>query len=77
MHCRDLWLLKIFCGLLGIADPDVLKAIEEEEIASNCADQDPPKGGSHHHYWCGCSSSDPTIWPRISPPGHAVEWMFA
>jgi NAD(P)-dependent dehydrogenase (short-subunit alcohol dehydrogenase family) len=43
-RCMDLWLLKTLSGLMGIADPDVLKAIEEEEGASNCApDQDSSK----------------------------------
>jgi NAD(P)-dependent dehydrogenase (short-subunit alcohol dehydrogenase family) len=34
--CMELWLLKTAFGLPEIGNPDAVKAIEEEEIASNC-----------------------------------------
>ena len=34
--CMELWLLKIAFGLSETGNPDVVKAIEQEEIASNC-----------------------------------------
>ena len=32
----ELWLLKIAFGLPETGNPDVVKAIEQEEISSNC-----------------------------------------
>ena len=34
--CMELWFLKIAFGLPKIGNPDAVKAIEQEEIASNC-----------------------------------------
>jgi NAD(P)-dependent dehydrogenase (short-subunit alcohol dehydrogenase family) len=34
--CMELWLLKIGLRLPEIGNPDAVKAIEQEEIASNC-----------------------------------------
>jgi hypothetical protein len=41
--CMELWLLKTAFGLPEIANPDAVKAIEEEEITSNCG---PDQGSS-------------------------------
>jgi NAD(P)-dependent dehydrogenase (short-subunit alcohol dehydrogenase family) len=34
--CMELWFLKYAFGLPEIGNPDAVKAIEEEEIDSNC-----------------------------------------
>ena len=34
--CMELWLLKYAFGLPEIGNPDAVKAIGQEEIASNC-----------------------------------------
>jgi hypothetical protein len=41
--CMELWLLKTAFGLPEIGNPDAVKAIEEEEITSNCG---PDQGSS-------------------------------
>lgn len=66
--CMELWLLKYAFGLPEIGNPDAVKAIEQEEIASNCGPDQakeclpmatiPPAPVEHHFELIGATRPD-------------------